>query len=111
MGTKEKYLFVCDRWLADDEDDYSIVREMPAKGPGIKKPLPRKSVVIGSYLLATILLLFYQSLPRLEKYLNLEGFLEKSLKIKSALKSTGKSLQGIRKSLNSAIFCRTRHCG
>ena len=25
---------------------------------------------------------------RLEKYLNLEGFLEKSLKIKSALKST-----------------------
>ena len=26
------------------------------------------------------------------KYLNLEGFLEKSLKIKSALKSTGKSL-------------------
>ena len=30
---------------------------------------------------------------RLEKYLNLEGFLEKSLKIKSALKSTGKSLK------------------
>ena len=29
----------------------------------------------------------------LEKYLNLEGFLEKSLKIKSALKSTGKSPQ------------------
>ena len=27
----------------------------------------------------------------LEKYLNLEGLLEKSLKIKSALKSTGKS--------------------
>ena len=48
MGTKEKYLFVCDRWLADDEDDYSIVREMPAKGPGIKKPLPRKSAVIGT---------------------------------------------------------------
>ena len=50
MGTKEKYLFVCDRWLADDEDDHSIVREMPAKGPGIKKPLPRKSAVLGSYL-------------------------------------------------------------
>ena len=29
----------------------------------------------------------------LEKYLNIQGFLEKSLKIKSALKSTGKSLQ------------------
>ena len=29
-----------------------------------------------------------QGLYRLEKYLNLEGFLEKSLKIKYALKST-----------------------
>ena len=43
---------------------------------------------------------------RLEKYLNLEDFLEKSLKIKSALKSTGKSLKGLEKSLNY-IFCRT----
>ena len=43
---------------------------------------------------------------RLEKYLNLEGFLEKSLKIKSALKNTGKSLKGLEKSLNSSIFCR-----
>ena len=48
-----------------------------------------------------------QSLHRLEKYLNLEGFLEKSLKIKSALKSTGKSLKSLEKSLNSTIFCRT----
>ena len=30
---------------------------------------------------------------RLEKYLKLEGFLKKSLKIKSALKSNGKSLK------------------
>ena len=44
---------------------------------------------------------------RLEKYLNLEGFIEKSLKIKSALKSTGKSLKSLEKSLNSTIFCRT----
>ena len=29
-------------------------------------------------------------------YLNLEGFLEKSLKIKSALKSTGKSLKALK---------------
>ena len=35
----------------------------------------------------------------LEKYLNLEGFLEKSLKIKSDMKSTGKSLKGLEKSL------------
>ena len=43
---------------------------------------------------------------RLEKYLNLEGFLEKSLKIKYALKRTGTSFKGLEKSLNSSIFCR-----
>ena len=35
------------------------------------------------------------------------GFLEKSLKSKSALKSTGKSLKGLEKSMNSTIFYRT----
>ena len=35
--------------------------------------------------------------------MNLEGFLEKSLKIKSALKSTGKSLKSLEKSLNPTI--------
>ena len=39
-----------------------------------------------------------QGSPRNEKYLNLEGFLEKSLKIKYALKSTGKSLKRLEKS-------------
>ena len=34
-----------------------------------------------------------QGLHRLDKYLNLEDFLEKSLKIEYALKSTGKSLK------------------
>ena len=52
--------------------------------------------------------ILYQGSHRLEKYLNLEGFLEKSLKIKYALKCTGKSLtgKGLEKSLNSSIFCR-----
>ena len=45
-----------------------------------------------------------QGSHRLEKYLNLEGFLEKSLKIKSALNSTGKSLKSLEKFLNSTIF-------
>ena len=47
------------------------------------------SVILGSH--------------RFEKYLTSEGFLEKSLKIKYALKSTGKSLKGLGKSLNSTI--------
>ena len=33
-----------------------------------------------------------QGSHRLEKYLNMKGFLEKSLKMKYALKSTGESL-------------------
>ena len=47
-----------------------------------------------------------QGLHRLEKYLNIQGFLVKSLKIKSALKSTGKSLKGLQKSLKLSIYCR-----
>ena len=39
-----------------------------------------------------------QGSHRLEKYLNLEGFLEKPLKNKSALKSTGKSFKSLEKS-------------
>ena len=50
-----------------------------------------------------------QGSHRLEKYLNLESFLEKSSETKSALKSTGKSLNSLEKSLNSTIFCRTKH--
>ena len=50
-----------------------------------------------------------QDSHRLEKYLNVEDLLEKSLKIKSALESTGKSFKGLEKSLNYTIFCRTQH--
>ena len=46
----------------------------------------------------------------LEKYLNSEGLLEKSLRIIYDLRSTGKSLEGLEKSLNSTIFCRTQLC-
>ena len=53
---------------------------------------------------SVLLLGIKQGSIRLFKYLNLEGFLEKSLKIKSALKSTGKSLKSLEKSLN---FCST----
>ena len=50
---------------------------------------------------------YVQGSHSLEKYLNLEGFLENSLKIKFALKSTGKSLKSLEKSLHSTILCRT----
>ena len=46
--------------------------------------------------------LITQGTHRLEKYLNLEGFLEKSMKIKDALKSTGKSCKCLEKALNSS---------
>ena len=40
----------------------------------------------------------------LENYLNMKGFLEKSLNIKLALKSAGKWLLGLEKYLDFAIF-------
>ena len=45
-----------------------------------------------------------QGSHRLEKYLNLEGFLEKSLKIKICLEKYWKITQSLEKSLNSTIF-------
>ena len=57
--------------------------------------------------LSPVLPMLSQEWHRLEKYFNVEGFLEKTLKINSAFKSTGKSLKGLEKSLNSSIFCRT----
>ena len=54
----------------------------------------------------TILIICVQGSHRLEKYLSLEGLHEKSLKVKYALKSTGKSLKCLEKSMNSTIFCR-----
>ena len=46
---------------------------------------------------------------RLTKYLNIQDCLEKSLKIKFALKSTGKTLKGLEKSLNFTIYRRIQH--
>ena len=40
-------------------------------------------------------------------YLNMKGFLEKSLKMKYALKSTGKSLSDLEKYWDFTIFCKT----
>jgi hypothetical protein len=40
VQTKERYFFICQRWLAEDEEDGEIVREMPAEGDSVKKPLP-----------------------------------------------------------------------
>ncbi len=40
MKTHKRYIFRCGRWLSKKEDDKQIIRELPAEGPGIKKPLP-----------------------------------------------------------------------
>ncbi|KAM9810394.1 lipoxygenase homology domain-containing protein 1-like [Neosynchiropus ocellatus] len=38
--TKEKYTFLCERWLDTNEDDNEVVRELPASGELISEPLP-----------------------------------------------------------------------
>ena len=40
MATQKRYTFNCGRWLAEDEDDGEIVRELPAEGDDIKKVQP-----------------------------------------------------------------------
>ena len=52
----------------------------------------------------------YSGSHRLEKYFNKQDCLEKSLKIKFALKSTWKALKGLEKSLNFTICKRIQHC-
>ena len=63
-----------------------------------------------SLLADNIEILLKQGSHRLEKYLNIQDCLEKSLKIKFALKSTGKTLKGLEKSLNFTIYRRIQHC-
>ena len=56
MMTNKTYTFRCGRWLATDEDDGSIIREIPAEGEDIKKPQPREC---KSQEFSDILLIFY----------------------------------------------------
>ena len=56
------------------------------------------------------LLFIEQGSHRLEKYLNIQDCLEKSLKIKFPLKSTWKTLKGLEKYLNFTICRRIQHC-
>ena len=51
-----------------------------------------------------------QDSHRLEKYLNIQDCLEKSLKINFALKSTCKTLKGLEKSLNFTFYRRIQQC-
>ena len=51
-----------------------------------------------------------QGSHRLEKYLNIQDGLEKSLKIKFALKNTGNTLKNLEKSLNFTIYRSIQHC-
>lgn len=49
VSTGEKYSFDCRRWLAKDEDDGSIVRELPARGTGIKHPLEGELLLLAEF--------------------------------------------------------------
>ena len=51
-----------------------------------------------------------QGSHRLEKYLNIQDCLEKSLNLKFALKNTWKTLKGLEKSLNFTIYRRIQQC-
>ena len=37
-STGEKYMFTCNRWLADDEDDKQTIRELTCGTPAGSRP-------------------------------------------------------------------------
>jgi hypothetical protein len=43
------YTFECNRWLADDEDDKVLVRELPATGAKLRKPLRSLTYTVDVY--------------------------------------------------------------
>jgi hypothetical protein len=49
LNTKKRYVFPCGRWLSKKEDDKQIIRELPASGPGISKPLPVVKYAVDVY--------------------------------------------------------------
>ncbi len=49
LNTKERYIFRCGRWLSKKEDDKQIIRELPAEGPGIPRPLPIVKYMVDVY--------------------------------------------------------------
>jgi hypothetical protein len=45
MQTKERFYFICNRWLSKDEEDKEIVREIPAENDDMK-PLPIVNYIV-----------------------------------------------------------------
>ena len=70
------------------------------------KTYAKKEDSDGPVKICCVARVFTQGLHRLEKYLDIQDCLEKSLKIKYALTSTGKSHEDLEKSLIFSTFCR-----
>jgi len=49
LKTNKRYNFPCGRWLSKTDDDKQTIRELPAEGPGIKKPLPVVKYMVDVY--------------------------------------------------------------
>ena len=61
LASKKRYVFRCGRWLATNEDDGSIVREMAAEGDDIKKPQPGDVFIIIVFF---FFFLFFSGVPQ-----------------------------------------------
>ncbi|CAF1287745.1 unnamed protein product [Rotaria sordida] len=49
LKTKKRYKFHCGRWLSKLHDDKQVIRELPAEGPGISRPLPVVKYMVNVY--------------------------------------------------------------
>ncbi|CAF4587849.1 unnamed protein product [Rotaria sp. Silwood1] len=49
LKINKRYTFHCGRWLSKSDDDKQIIRELPAEGPGISRPLPIVKYTVDVY--------------------------------------------------------------
>ncbi|CAF3251609.1 unnamed protein product [Rotaria sp. Silwood2] len=49
LKTNQEYIFHCGRWLSKTEDDKQIIRELPAEGSKISRPLPIVKYIVDVY--------------------------------------------------------------
>jgi hypothetical protein len=49
LKTRKEYIFRCGRWFSKTEDDKQIIRELPAEGSEILRPLPIVKYMVDVY--------------------------------------------------------------
>ena len=49
LQTNQRFTFRCGKWLSKTNNDKQTIREIPAEGPGISRPLPLIKYIVEVY--------------------------------------------------------------